>query len=136
MLKYLLTISLISLILIPYQPYASQTLGKIVATFQIKNVEVKFIAVPQEGYAPLQVTFIPYSNATGKVEYIWDFQGDGKPDLTTKDQREVVYTYNETGIYKATLIVKGEKQLGSYTQTIKVHKPPIEEKENIKNLRI
>ncbi|AEH60073.1 S-layer-related duplication domain protein [Methanosalsum zhilinae DSM 4017] len=76
-----------------------------------------FTAQPQEGEAPLTVTFTDQSEHA--VSYQWDF-GDG----TTSTDASPTHTYEEAGEYTVTLTVENEiGETDSAQRTITVQEP-------------
>jgi PKD repeat protein len=63
-------------------------------------------AVPAQGKAPLEVTFIPEVTTSTAIErYEWDFTGDGTFDRTETVGRNQDWTYTAPGVYDAVLRV-------------------------------
>ncbi len=69
------------------------------------------IAYPTSGTAPLKVRFAANGySPTRTIEYFsWDFDGNGSTDWTTRISENKEYTYNQPGIYRASLTVTDNK---------------------------
>jgi PKD repeat protein len=65
------------------------------------------MAYPTVGTAPLTVRFAANGNSpNGTIEYFhWDFDGNGSTDWTTRISENKEYTFQQPGIYSATLTV-------------------------------
>ena len=61
---------------------------------------------PQEGYAPLQVSFkvSAYSPSATVESYLYDFDGDGEVELSTREP-SALFTYSSPGVYSPTVKV-------------------------------
>jgi len=71
-----------------------------------------------EGYAPLTVQF--YDISQKATSRIWDFNGDGQPDLSDINP---VYVYANPGTYTVKLTVSNENGTASKTAAINVLTP-------------
>ncbi|RFA30106.1 hypothetical protein CAI21_07855 [Alkalilimnicola ehrlichii] len=85
-------------------------------------------AVPEVGYAPLQVRFFPdVDTDTAIEEYAWDFEGDGTFDRTEVIGRHQDFTYTTPGTYRAALRAedsRGDMHIGYVTVEVK-NAPPV-----------
>lgn len=84
-------------------------------------------ATPDNGPAPLSVTFIPDVTTNTAIErYQWDLDGDGSFERSETVGRNQQYTYGEPGDYEATLRVtdsRGEVVDGTVKVTV-ANSPP------------
>ncbi len=82
-----------------------------------------FSAEPVAGAAPLLVNFI--NQSTGDVDaYEWDFQSDGLVDSTASAP---TFTYDNAGIYTATLWAAGPGGTATFAVEISVREPPAQQ---------
>ncbi len=86
--------------------------------------EARFSAEPAKGTAPLEVKFdatalIPEDR---KIESLdWDFDGDGTYELTGKDNRRPVYTFEQIGTYQVHLrMIDDSNLVDNYYREIEV----------------
>ncbi len=83
------------------------------------------IAYPTSGTAPLTVRFAANGNSpSGTIEYFrWDFDGNGSTDWETRISENKEYTFNQPGIYPATLTVtdnRGFSDIKQVTITVQI----------------
>ncbi|HTV41373.1 MAG TPA: hypothetical protein VMF08_12400 [Candidatus Sulfotelmatobacter sp.] len=73
----------------------------------LDTMPVKVQATPMGGFAPLPVNFTVQAHVPGKIlKVIYDFNGDGIPDLTNSDLRPVSYRYETSGEYSPTVTIQ------------------------------
>jgi PKD repeat protein len=82
--------------------------------------EALAIAYPTTGTAPLTVRFAANGHSpTGTIEYFrWDFDGNGTTDWETRISENKEYTYNQPGIYHASLTVTDNRGLTDTKQVV------------------
>lgn len=78
----------------------------------VEGLTAEFDVDSYQGEAPLMVTFEDKSEGN-PTEWQWDLNGDGEID---SNEQNPVYTYNETGSYTVTLIIRNETESDTITK--------------------
>ncbi|MFH0820177.1 MAG: PKD domain-containing protein [Candidatus Peregrinibacteria bacterium] len=92
--------------------------------FPLSIPEAVFGAEPSTGSAPLRVVFSAESllpKAVKASSLDWDFDGDGKYELTGPDNESPIYTFEKLGTYKVHLrIIDEQDNVENYYRDIEV----------------
>ena len=84
----------------------------------VDEPEACFTALPENGFAPLTVSFSNCSTPESGLTYAWDFG-----DSTTSTEKDPMHTYTDHGYYTARLIAESSCGADTASFTIVVDEP-------------